>query len=156
MAKNNNMEIKAYKNGNSEKVKELQKKLKIKLPEDYEKFLIDYNGGLVENAYIYVKELDEYMMMGNFFGLNIEKKFADIIEINNEYDDDIPKKSILIGSDAGSGFILLVNDGDNDGIWYYDHTYFFEKSSDDLNTYFICETFTEFMQILDTTRLNTK
>lgn len=148
------MKIKAYQNGDLEKVKHLQKKLKIQLPHDYEKFLIEFNGGIIDDAYLYVKDLDEYMMMGNFFGIDIEKGFADIIKINDEYDDDIPKKSLLIGSDAGSGFFLLVNDGDNDGIWYYDHTYFFEKSSDDLNTYFICETFTEFMKILEDTKFN--
>lgn len=148
------MKIKAYQNGDLEKVKQLQKKLKIQLPDDYERFLIEFNGGIIDDAYLYVKDLNEYMMMGNFFGIDIEKGFADIIKINDEYDDDIPKKSLLIGSDAGSGFLLLVNDGDNDGIWYYDHTYFFEKSSDDLNTYFICETFTEFMKILEDTKLN--
>ena len=42
---------------------------------------------------------------------------------------------------------------ENDGIWYYDHSYFFKQSSDELNTYFICETFAEFMQMLENTVL---
>ena len=145
------MEIKAYKNGNSEEVLKLEKNFKIKLPEDYRNFLIQYNGGNIDDRYLYVKELDEYMLMGYFFGIGIEKGFSDINKINEEYDDDIPKKSLLIGTDEGSGFLLLVNDGKNDGIWYYDHTYFFEQSNDDLNTYFICDTFTDFIKLLETT-----
>ncbi|MBV8327738.1 SMI1/KNR4 family protein [Chryseobacterium sp.] len=146
------MKIKAYQNGDSEKVKQLEKNFKIKLPDDYQKFLVECNGGLVENAYLYIKDLNEYMIMGNFFGIEIEKGFADIVKINDEYDDDIPEKSLLIGSDAGSGFLLLVNDGDNNGIRYYDHTYFFDESSDDLNTYYICGTFTEFLKLLEITK----
>jgi len=151
VAKFKNMEIKAYKNGNKENVLELEKNFRIKLPDDYKNFLIQYNGGSVADGCLYVKELDEYMPMGYFFGIGIETGFADIIKINEEYDDDIPKKSLLIGTDEGSGFLLLVNDGKNDGIWYYDHTYFFKQSSDNLNTYFICDTFSDFIKLLETT-----
>ena len=147
------MKIKAYKNGNSEEVLKLEKTFRIKLPEDYRNFLIQSNGGDVTDGYLYVKELDEGMRMGYFFGIDIKEGFADINEINEEYDDDIPKKSLLIGMDEGSGFILLVNDGKNNGIWYYDHTYFFDQSSDDLNTYFICDTFSDFIKMLETTVL---
>jgi len=38
-------------------------------------------------------------------------------------------------------------------VWYYDHTYFFDKSTDDLNTYFICETFSDFLKMVETTEL---
>jgi hypothetical protein len=98
-----------------------------------------------------VQKLTGKNSVGIFFGIGIKKGFADIIEINEEYDDDIPKKSLLIGTDVGSGFILLVADGENDGIWYYDHTYFFDKSNDELNTYVICETFSDFLKMLETT-----
>ena len=147
------MKIEAYKNGNAEKVSKLEKEFRIKLPEDYRNFLIQYNGGDVEDGNLYVKELDEDMRMGYFFGIGIEEGFADITEINDEYDDDIPKKSLLIGMDEGSGFLLLISGGEDSGIWYYDHTYFFDKSTDDLNTYFICETFSDFIKILETTEL---
>jgi hypothetical protein len=145
------MEIAAYKNGSEEAVRKLEKDFRIKLPEDYRDFLIRDNGGSVTGGHLYVRDLEEDMPMGYFFGLGIKKGFADITEINEEYGDDIPKKSLLIGTDVGSGFILLVADGKNDGIWYYDHTYFFDKSNDELNTYFICETFSDFLKMLETT-----
>jgi hypothetical protein len=145
------MEIAAYKNGSEKAVRKLEKDFRIKLPEDYRNFLIRDNGGGVDDAYIYVKELDEYMLMGLLYGTGVEGGFADIVKINDEYYDDIPKNSLLIGEDEGGGFILLVADGENDGIWYYDHTYFFEPSNDELNTYFICETFSDFLKMLETT-----
>ena len=150
------MKIEAYKNGNREEVAKFEKDFRVKLPEDYRNFLIEYNGGSVSDAYLYVEELDEHILMGKFFGIGVKEGFADIIEINEEYDEDIPKKSLLIGIDAGSGFILLINDGESDGIWYYDHTYFFDKSSDELNTYFICATFTDFIEMLETTEYEEK
>ncbi len=145
------MKIEPYKNGSREAVLKLEKDLRVKLPDDYRNFLIRDNGGGVSDGHLYVKELDEYMPMGYFFGTGIEKGFADIAAINEEYNDDLPKKSLLIGTDAGSGFILLVNDGENDGIWYYDHTYFFDMSNEERNTYFICETFSELLKMLKTT-----
>jgi len=150
------MKIKGYNNGSKEEILKLEKKYRLKLPQDYINHLIRYNGGDVDDAYLYVKDLNEYMLMGYFFGINIENGVADTNKINDEYDDDIPKKSLLIGSDEGSGFLLLVCDGENNGIWYYDHTYFFKQSTDELNTYFICETFTEFLQILENTKFSNK
>lgn len=147
------MEITAYQNGHIKNVAALEMKYSIKLPPDYRDFLIASNGAIVNDAYLYVKDLQEYMLMGNFFGVGIDKPFADIIEINEEYSDDTPESSLLIGSDAGSGLLLLVSDGENDGIWYYDHTYFFKQSTDELNTYFLCETFTDFIAILKDTKL---
>ncbi|GIM50349.1 SMI1/KNR4 family protein [Capnocytophaga stomatis] len=148
------MKIIGYPNGKKSKISDIEKHFKIKLPQDYKDFLNIYNGGETEeDAFIYVEDLDEYMIMGNFFGIDIDEGFADIYKINEEYNDDIPPNSLLIGSDMGSGLILLIQDGENDGIWYYDHSYFFEQSSDEENTYFICETFTEFLEILENTKL---
>jgi len=147
------MNIKYYGQGSSKKVLSLEKSFRIKLPEDYKNFLIQHNGGVVTDGCLYVKELDEYMLMGYFFGTGIKKGVSDIIKINEEFYDDIPKKSLLIGEDEGSGFLLLINDGENDGIWYYDHTYFFKKSNDNLNTYYICETFSDFIKHLEATTL---
>jgi hypothetical protein len=147
------MELLAYKNGNKERILELENKFEINLPQDYKDFLLEYNGANVEKGYIYVKELNEYMLMGNLFGIAIEKGFADINKINDEYGEDIPEKALLIGTDAGNSFILLkCNDGEK-GIWFYDDSYFFEQSTDELNTYFICETFTEFLEMLETTKI---
>lgn len=147
-----NMKLIPYGSPIPQNIRLLEEKFALTLPSDYKEFLTKFNGGNVLDACFYIKELNEFVLMGNFFGIGIEKGFSDINRINYEY-SDIPADSILIGSDAGSGLLLLVCDEVNKGIWYYDHTYFFKASSDDLNTYFICETFTEMMEILKTTVL---
>lgn len=149
------MKILSYGNSSIENIQKLEETFEIKLPQDYREFLLLNNGADITDGIFYVKDLKEKILMGGFYGIKQEtdSKGVGIIYQNKEYGDDIPEKSILIGSDAGSGWILLVCDGENDGIWYYDHSYFFEQSTDELNTYFICETFTEFLEMLETTKL---
>ena len=143
--------IEKYTQGNISNIDKIEKILNIKLPKDYKDFLIENNGADVEDGLFYVKEIDQTIPMGFFYGVDIAEGYSDIIEINKEYADDILKNSILIGSDEGEGWILLICDGKNDGIWYYDHSYFFEQSTDDSNTYFICDTFSNFIKLLETT-----
>lgn len=101
----------------------------------------------------FVEDLGEFILMDTLYGVKTKSRSQDIIFKNREYIDDIPSESILIGRDLGGGWLLLIHDKENDGIWYYDHSYFFKQSSDELNTYFICETFAEFMQMLENTVL---
>lgn len=145
------MKIIGYEKGSLENVNEIEQKFDILLPEDYKNFLIIYNGADIVDGIFYVKDLEQKILMGGFYGVESDNKKIGLINQNEEYGDDIPANSLLIGSDPGSGWILLVNDGENNGIWYYDHSYFFSQSTDELNTYFICETFSEFLTILETT-----
>ena len=144
------MKIEKYTQGSISNVEKVEKELKIILPKDYKDFLIENNGAIVEDGFLYVKDIEQTVSMGYFYGVDTAKGYADIIDINKEYADDILENSILIGSDEGEGWILLICDGENDGIWYYDHSYFFEQSTDALNTYFICDTFSEFIKLLKT------
>lgn len=145
------MKIISYGDGSIHDIKKLEESFNIKLPEDYKNFLIKYNGADIVDEIFYVKDIEQKILMGGFYGVESDKKKIGLINQNKEYGDDIPDNSLLIGSDPGSGWILLVNDGENNGIWYYDHSYFFSKLSDELNTYFICETFTDFLKMLETT-----
>ncbi|MFC2422978.1 MAG: hypothetical protein ACFNPZ_02905, partial [Fusobacterium polymorphum] len=54
------------------------------------------------------------------------------------------------------GMLLLVTEDVGDfskGIYFYDHSHFFEASNSDCNTYFVCDTFSEFITILEHTTL---
>lgn len=147
------MEIIKLDSGNSQNLNKVEELFAIKLPEDYKKFLSENNGAKINEGYFYVKDLKETIMMGTFYGVDLgkENESLDIIYENKEFEDDILDKSLLIGSDPGGGWILLIADGENDGIWYYDHAFFFKESTDELNTYFIAESFSDFLKILETT-----
>ncbi|WP_051697528.1 SMI1/KNR4 family protein [Prevotella sp. 10(H)] len=136
------------------------KSLNIQLPDDYASFLQKNDCSVFCAGYFYIEDLDEYILMDVFYGIKEPEESVNLIEVNNEYKEDITVNSILIGEDAGGAFILLVNNPDNEeknefdnGIYYYDHAYFFECSDDRSNTYFICKSFTEFIQLLETTEL---
>lgn len=146
------MEIKLIEQGKIDSCNVIQEHFNIELPSDYCTFLTKHNGAVIDDNYFYVDDLKEYILFNLFYGVNTSEKSYDLISKNTEYIEDIPEESILIGRDQGGGWILLICDGENDGIWYYDHSYFFEQSSDELNTYFICETFSEFLKILETTK----
>jgi hypothetical protein len=150
------MKTKNYSKGNIENINKFEKEFSIKLPNDYKEYLLDNNGVIIEEAYFYINELKQYISMGVFYGIEIENNTIDIVKINREFEDDILENTLLIGEDEGGGMILLIFDGSNDGIWYYDHSYFFKESTDKLNTYYICETFSEFMEILQKNKHNYK
>lgn len=145
------MEILSYGNGNIKNIEKVENTFDVKLPQDYKNFLLLNNGADIKDGIFYVKDLKEKILMGGFYGIKSETNTIDLISQNKEYGDDIPNNSLIIGSDPGEGWLLLINDGENDGIWYYDHAYFFKQSTDELNTYYICETFTEFMEMLENT-----
>ena len=145
------MKLQLIEKGAIDSYKIIENEFNISLPKDYKEFLAKNNGAIVHDGYFFVEDLGEFILMDTLYGVKTKSRSQDIIFKNREYIDDIPSESILIGRDLGGGWLLLIHDKENDGIWYYDHSYFFKQSSDELNTYFICETVAEFMQMLENT-----
>lgn len=144
------MKIEAINKGSEAKSLAFQEFLGFTLPDDYFNFLVQNDGAIIDEAYFYVKDIEEYIMFDLFY--DIEK----CIKIYEEFSDDFPDKSLVIGRDPGGGMLLLVTTEVGDfskGIYFYDHSHFFEASNSDCNTYFICDTFSEFITILEHTTL---
>ena len=144
------MRIEAINKGSEAKTLAFQEFLGFTLPDDYFNFFQKNDGAIIDEAYFYVKDIEEYIMFDLFY--NIEK----CIKIYEEFSDDFPEKSLVIGRDPGGGMLLLVTTDVGDfskGIYFYDHSHFFEASNSDCNTYFICDTFTDFITILEHTTL---
>ena len=144
------MRIEAINKGSEAKTLAFQEFLGFTLPDDYFNFFQKNDGAIIDEAYFYVKDIEEYIMFDLFY--NIEK----CIKIYEEFSEDFPSKSLVIGTDPGRGMLLLVTTDVGDfskGIYFYDHSHFFEASNSDCNTYFICDTFTDFITILEHTTL---
>ena len=144
------MKIKAINKGSEAKVLAFQEFLGFTLPDDYFNFLTQNDGAIIDEAYFYVKDIEEYIMFDLFYDIE------ECIETYEEFSDDFPDKSLVIGRDPGGGMLLLVTEDVGDfskGIHFYDHSHFFEASNSDCNTYFVCDTFTEFITILEHTTL---
>ncbi|MDR0299817.1 MAG: SMI1/KNR4 family protein [Streptococcaceae bacterium] len=144
-------------NGLLSDIKVLEKEFKVTLPEDYKQFLIATNGGYnteeVDGDEFQLHLNKEKIVSVNIdmmFGINIgESKFSNEISAwTTEYSFDIPENTIIIGRTIQAGFILYYDDLEDGGYYYYDHTYFFEESSDESNTYWLCDTFEEFQNMV--------
>ena len=144
------MKIEAINKGSEAKALAFQEFLGFTLPDDYFNFLAQNDGATIDEAYFYVKDIGEYIMFELFYDIK------ECIETYEEFHEDFPDKSLVIGADPGGAMLLLVTTEVGDfskGIYFYDHSHFFEASNSDYNTYFVCDTFTEFITILEHTTL---
>ncbi|MEC0207378.1 SMI1/KNR4 family protein [Paenibacillus ehimensis] len=141
------MNIKGFGKATDEMISNFEKHIGFSLPEDYKQFLRDYNGGtsVVRYSTFFVEELNENMPLDVMYGLGVEKPF-DLVKWYDEYKDDLFSNSIVIGDDPGSGKIVLITDPEFKGVYYWDHVFHFEQSSEDENTFEISESFKIFIE----------
>ena len=131
-------------------VKMLENRYNIKLPKDYFDFLCSIGGGVIGKLddEIYVKSISDIISVDVLFGINTQYINANIDIWMDKYLDEMPEDTIIIGDTLEHGFIVLLCSGENAGVYYWDDTYNFACSSDEYNTYFIADTFTDFVKDL--------
>lgn len=131
------------RNGNvsEEIISNFERENRLTLPVDYKKFLLDSNGGVVNNNVIILPRLGQ-LLIDSLFGLG-QNNETDLQFWLNEFKGDLPEKSLIIGSNAGGGFLLLCTEENCAGVYYYDHSYSFSASDDNENTYLIYPSFSE-------------
>jgi hypothetical protein len=142
------MKIIPYGKTTAEEIKALESEFEMTLPDDYKEFLLNNNGGVPEVKYaaFYVEELKEDISLDVLYGIGVEK--LDVSRWSNMFRNDLPPRSLVIGVDPGGGMLLLINDGEDNGVYYWDDSYSFEESDDDRNTYFVADSFTDFVDSL--------
>lgn len=62
--------------------------------------------------------------------------------------DELLEKTIIIADDIIQGFIVLICEGEDKGVYYWDDAYNFETSDDESNVYWIADDFTSFLEQL--------
>lgn len=118
------------------------------LPDDYRAFLRDSNGGSFINEYpTLVAETIGAIYCNSLFGLGLNSSL-DLAFWWKELDGELLPQSLVIGNDPGGGLFLLSSALEDNGVFYYDHSYFFRSSTDHLNAYPICNNFTTFLGLL--------
>ena len=129
---------------------DLENALSTRIPEDYTDFLLTYNGGVVE-PYIKVKvnDLSSYINIDVIYGINTGNTNSDILTWTNKFSDDMLESSLIIADTLENGFIILLCTGEYKGVYYWDDSYNFDSSEDDMNTYFIADSFSDFLTLIN-------
>ena len=143
------MAIKGFGKADIKDIREFEIKYNMKLPEDYIDFLLRFNGGSVEltdENSVYIEELEENINIDVLFGVNTEEPELGIELWLDDYKSEMPDNTVIIGDSYQHGFIVLLCSGEDAGLYYWDDTYEFPCSNDESNTYFIADTFSEFIQ----------
>jgi len=65
-----------------------------------------------------------------------------------DYKSDMPQGSLIVGDSHQHGLIILLCSGEETGVYYWDHAYEFLDSNDESNTYYIADTFADFVKNL--------
>jgi len=71
------MKIEAINKGSEAKALAFQEFLSFILPDDYFNFLVQNDGAIIDEAYFYVKDIEEYIMFDLFY--DIEECIAIVI-----------------------------------------------------------------------------
>lgn len=149
--KRSKLEIKSFEKTTNEDIVEIEKMFNILLPDDYKKFLLNYNGGAFVNNEcnkLHLNDINEVINIDVLYGIHTGDSSSDIVYWTNEYMDDLLEKTVIIGDSLQHGFIVLICDGSNNGVYYYDDSYCFDSSNDESNVYLISNTFDEFWKAL--------
>lgn len=136
---------------NLSNIKTFEANNKIELPKDYVNFLIRYNGGNIElndANVIHVDDLGGDINIDVLFGVNTKEPELSIEFWINKYKNEMPQGTVIIGDSYQHGFIILLCVGEDAGVYYWDDTYEFPCSDDAANTYFVADTFTDFIKKL--------
>ncbi|EMS70127.1 SMI1/KNR4 family protein [Ruminiclostridium cellobioparum] len=143
------MSIIGFGMATEETVRNFEQHIGFSLPDDYKQFLIEYNGGTPQVRYstFTVEALSEIIPLDVLYGLGIDSEM-DLQDWNDEYRSDLLSNSIIIGRDPGTGMVVLINDAEIKGVFYWDHSLFFNQSNEEENVYKICDSFQEFINQL--------
>ena len=134
-----------------ESIQKIENLFHVVLPEDYTKFLLDFNGGVILNTEpgeVYLKDIAQFINIDVLYGIDTGKSECDIEYWTDKYFDDLLENTIIIGDSLQHGFIVMICVGENAGVYYYDDSYYFEESNDEGNVYWIAENFEEFWEML--------
>lgn len=134
-----------------ESIQKIENLFHVVLPEDYTKFLLDFNGGVIFNTEpgeVYLKDIAQFINIDVLYGIDTGKSECDIEYWTDKYFDELLENTIIIGDSLQHGFIVMICAGENAGVYYYDDSYCFEESNDEGNIYWIAENFEEFWKML--------
>ncbi|GIN66296.1 hypothetical protein J41TS2_17170 [Bacillus sonorensis] len=146
------IEIFAEKKHTEGEIEELEKKYRVKLPNDYKQFLLKYGASMICDDGVFYKSLeqdtwseDEFQVVEFFYGLEETDLDLDIQDKINTYAERFPEGIIPIASSPFGNEICLQTKSDGFGkIYFWDHEY---RSSEG-DFFLIANSFADFIKSL--------
>jgi hypothetical protein len=138
------MSFKSMGSASSEVISRFEAEIGFGLPNAFRTFLLRHNGGVFTGDYptLVIPNLAK-VCVGVLFGLEA----PDSLSLQfwfRRYRDETPPNSLLIGGDPGGAFYLLVCNGSDRGVYFYDHAHELPSSSNERNTYMVSSDFGTF------------
>ena len=137
-----------------EQLVEFEQRYRLKLPEDYRSFLLEFNGGRPKPEIIdFIQNGDDQSDIVNYLGgIHNGEYWARLEWQIDSLKDRVPKGFIPIGDDPGGNAYLIGIDGETFGkIYFWDHeneAALEEKEPSFENMSLIASSFTEFLNKL--------
>lgn len=124
-------------------VSEFEKRMEIRLPDAYRKFLLQYNVAM-PSAQKFITEQKNTESVEVFFGLT-DKKLLDLSHNRVKgVVNDIPREYLPIGEDGGGNKICIkISDYENGSVWFFDHE---EPAGHNISR--VSNSFSEFINML--------
>ncbi|MBC1247364.1 SMI1/KNR4 family protein [Listeria booriae] len=138
--------IKGFGSLSIQEIEALEQKVNTIFPEDYKQFLMNKNGGVPEENYLsmIIPSNGEEIVLGALLGINENDNF-DLESWHKEYGDELMESSLIIGTEYGSGLFVLICEGDQEGVYFWDNGQELEGSSDEENVYKLTNSFDSFI-----------
>lgn len=97
------MNLNAFGQATEASIGKLEELLGFLLPEDYKKFLGEYNGGTSKVRYskFFVEELNQEISLDVLYGIGVTRTF-DLIKCYEEFEEDMLPCSLVIGDEFGT------------------------------------------------------
>jgi hypothetical protein len=120
----------------------------LSLPLDYRDFLGSHNGGCPSPNACWVDDIGDFVLVDELYGIARDDA-SDLQFWIEEYGDEMPEGSVIVGGDPGGAMFILGTTVDFSGIYFWDHQHWYAGSSEENgNTFFIAETFSTWIQTL--------
>jgi hypothetical protein len=91
-------------------IENFEKTIKVRLPEDYKRFLAEQNGGEKPDAEIFRLATGGSSILSRLFPIG-DGKGRDVLGFARQLRDELPVGVIPIGQDIGGNYLCLSTDG---------------------------------------------
>ena len=143
------MLVEYIKHCDPEKIEALSEKYGLSLSEDYVAFLKKTNGVISRDGKtFYVKGLDAEIELDSLYGFTADRDWLDIEFWMKMYASELPENTVILGTDVLDNFLIMIGSGENAGVYYWDCSFSFAKSTDDSNAYYVTDSFSGFRDLM--------